>query len=347
MRLLLLLTLGLVLWTGRAADEDQRRRAGGALAALAAAQPQRRLGAGARLHADPRDRPLRAADDGDLHPRAALRRPARQDRLQGDAEAGRATAAASTPSASSTWSSSAPSCSATGTLLRLLDLAGVGPLPDMPGIAAVIVPLLGLFELRRLLQDPVRGRAAAPAPARLPLRGRRRARTASPTTATCRRGWSTPAPPASAWSPRRRSRSAPDRRSCCELDRRRPAPRTRSPPRSRCAAAARSRAASWSAPRSLEIDPDSRLRLMEWCYVVCSHERLRGHRPAAPPLPESEAIVVSLDDYRDAPIAARPRAPAWPGQRDLARARRLGFRQHPGEVSEWLKERDWKSRGRG
>ena len=41
---------------------------------------------------------------------------------------------------------------ATGTLLRLLDLAGVGPLPDMPGIAAVIVPLLGLIELRRLLK---------------------------------------------------------------------------------------------------------------------------------------------------------------------------------------------------
>ena len=55
-----------------------------------------------------------------------------------------------------------------------------------------------------------------------------------------------------------------------------------------------------------EIDPDSRLRLMEWCYVVCSHERLRGHRPAAPPLPESEAIVVSLDEYREARLGARP-----------------------------------------
>ncbi|HEU4462449.1 MAG TPA: hypothetical protein VFR75_07650, partial [Solirubrobacterales bacterium] len=48
----------------------------------------------------------------------------------------------------------------------------------------------------------------------------------------------------------------------------------------------------------LEIDADARLRLMEWCYVVCSHERLRGRRPAAP-LPESEAIVVALDHYRD------------------------------------------------
>jgi hypothetical protein len=39
-----------------------------------------------------------------------------------------------------------------GTVLRLLDLAGVGPLPDLPGIAAVIVPLLGLIEMRRILR---------------------------------------------------------------------------------------------------------------------------------------------------------------------------------------------------
>ena len=77
MRLLLLLTLGAGAVDRRAADEDQRRRPGRALAALGAAQPRRRLGAGPRLHEDRRDRPLRAADDGDLHPRAALRRPSR------------------------------------------------------------------------------------------------------------------------------------------------------------------------------------------------------------------------------------------------------------------------------
>jgi hypothetical protein len=31
---------------------------------------------------------------------------------------------------------------------------------------------------------------------------------------------------------------------------------------------------------------------MEWCYVVCSHERLRGHRPAAPA--GREPIVMPL-----------------------------------------------------
>jgi hypothetical protein len=49
------------------------------------------------------------------------------------------------------------------------------------------------------------------------------------------------------------------------------------------------------------IDPAARLRLMEWCYVVCSHERLRGHRPsAAPSLPEP--IVVPLDERDALPV---------------------------------------------
>jgi hypothetical protein len=56
-----------------------------------------------------------------------------------------------------------------------------------------------------------------------------------------------------------------------------------------------------------DIDPLSRLRLMEWCYVVCSHEHLRGHRPGAP-IPEADSIVVSLDERREADPAAEPAA---------------------------------------
>lgn len=73
----------------RAADEDQRRRPGGALAAGGQPQPARRLGPYPRLHEDRRDRPLRAADEGDLHAGAALHRPSRPYHLQGDAKAGR------------------------------------------------------------------------------------------------------------------------------------------------------------------------------------------------------------------------------------------------------------------
>ncbi len=46
---------------------------------------------------------------------------------------------------------------------------------------------------------------------------------------------------------------------------------------------------------------------MEWCYVVCSHERLRGHRPAARG-PESEVIVMPLDPA-PAPKPALEQAP--------------------------------------
>jgi hypothetical protein len=59
----------------------------------------------------------------------------------------------------------------------------------------------------------------------------------------------------------------------------------------------------------VEIEPASRLRLMEWCYVVCAHERLRGHRPAA--APNEEAIVIALDDHREPePVRLQPSIPA-------------------------------------
>jgi cellulose synthase (UDP-forming) len=190
---------------------------------------------------------------------------------------------------------------ATGTLLRLLDLAGVGPLPDMPGIAAVIVPLLGLFELRRLLKTVhavgrrrqrrlvyrFEGDAEAHCfsddghvPARLVDA------SASGVGLVAEAPLEIGARPAvllqlaDATGAVREVSAQVEVRSCREVD------------------------GSFLIGATIaEIDPDSRMRLMEWCYVVCSHERLRGHRPAPAPLPESEAIVVSLDEYREAAIA--------------------------------------------
>jgi cellulose synthase (UDP-forming) len=190
---------------------------------------------------------------------------------------------------------------ATGTLLRLLDLAGVGPLPDMPGIAAVIVPLLGLFELRRLVKT-------------IHAVGRRRQRRLvyrfeGDAEANCFSddghvparlvdasasgvGLVAEAPLEIGARPAVLLRLADatgavhevsvqvEVRSCREVEER------------------------FLVGATIDaIDPDSRLRLMEWCYVVCSHERLRGHRPYAPPVPESEAIVVSLDEHRETAIA--------------------------------------------
>jgi cellulose synthase (UDP-forming) len=193
---------------------------------------------------------------------------------------------------------------ATGTLLRLLDLAGVGPLPDMPGIAAVIVPLLGLFELRRLLKT-------------IHAVGRRRQR-------------------------RLVYRFEGDAEAHCFSDEGHVPARLVDASASGVGLVAEAPLEIGARPAVLlqladatgtvhevsaqvevcsvrevdgsflvgatiaEIDPDSRLRLMEWCYVVCSHERLRGHRPSAPPVPESEAIVVSLDEHRETTPMALP-----------------------------------------
>jgi cellulose synthase (UDP-forming) len=183
-----------------------------------------------------------------------------------------------------------------GTLLRLLDLAGAGPLPDMPGIAAVIVPLLGLIELRRLgktmwtvgrrrqrrLVYRFEGDAEANC---FTADGHVPARLVDASAAGV--GLVAEAPLAVGGRPALLLNLADatgevhevsaqvEVRSCREVEGR-----------------------FLVGATIAEIDPDSRLRLMEWCYVVCSHERLRGHRPSAAPLPESDAIVISLDDYR-------------------------------------------------
>jgi cellulose synthase (UDP-forming) len=194
-----------------------------------------------------------------------------------------------------------------GTAMRLLDLAGAGPLPDLPGIAAIVVPCLGLFELRRLLattfavgrrrQRRLVYRFEGDAPASLyDAEAHTTARLVDASAAGL--GMVATAPvevgsrPAAlltltdAAGVEHEVAAKVEIRTCRESDGR-----------------------FLVGATILEIDPEARLQLMEWCYVVCSHERLRGHRPATP-VPESEAIVVSLDDYREGPVPARPSIPA-------------------------------------
>jgi cellulose synthase (UDP-forming) len=191
---------------------------------------------------------------------------------------------------------------AAGTAMRVLDLAGVGPLHDLPGIAAVVVPLLGLIELRRMVRTLAavgkrrqrrlvyrfEGDAAAECfspdghvPARLVDASA--AGVGLVAEAPLEVG-SRPAvllELADAAGEHHEVAAQVEVRSCREADGR-----------------------FLVGATIADIDPRSRLRLMEWCYVVCSHERLRGHRPAGQPLAEADAIVVSLDDYREpAPVA--------------------------------------------
>ena len=150
MRLLLLATLGLVLWTG----ELPMKVSAVALAALwlpsvslnlvagsALARGYMRIGESAPyelLTMEICTRALRCAFRPD---RAAFKATPKQGRDRGGLEAVRKLRLVVL----------AAVVLASGTILRLLDLVGAGPLPDLPGIAMFLVPALGLIELRRVV----------------------------------------------------------------------------------------------------------------------------------------------------------------------------------------------------
>jgi len=179
-----------------------------------------------------------------------------------------------------------------GTAMRLLDLAGVGPLRDLPGIAAVVVPLLGLIELRRMTRTLVKvGRRRqrrliyrfvgdAPAGCFSPaghVRGRLIDASASGLGLVLEAPLEVGSKPMvsleleDAKGDRREINAEVEVRSCREEDGR-----------------------HLIGAAILDLDSDSRMRLMEWCYVVCSHESLRGRRPGEW-RPAREEIFVPLD----------------------------------------------------
>ncbi len=193
-----------------------------------------------------------------------------------------------------------------GTLLRLLDLAGAGPLPDMPGIAAWIVPLLGLIELRRVVRTLV-------------AVGRRRQRRQvyrfqGDAPAHCFAagghigGHLVDASAAGVGLVLEAPVTAGERPAVL-LELEDAAGETHE-----VAAQVEVRTCRETEGRFLvgatieQIDDSSRMRLMEWCYVVCSHESLRGHRPAAPAPASAEEIVLPLGES-PAPAPALNEAP--------------------------------------
>jgi cellulose synthase (UDP-forming) len=196
----------------------------------------------------------------------------------------------------------------TGTVMRLLDLAGVGPLPDLPGIAAVVVPLLGIYELRRLFATSTAVMRRRQRRLVYRFEGDAEAHVYTDDAHTPARlvdasaagvGLVAEAPLELGSEPALLLQLADATGRIHEV-----------------AVKVEVRTSREVDGRHLigativEIDPDARLRLMEWCYVVCTHERLRGHRPVGL-LAEDEAIVVSLEEYREAqPVPPRPSIPA-------------------------------------
>jgi cellulose synthase (UDP-forming) len=184
-----------------------------------------------------------------------------------------------------------------GTAMRLLDLVGAGPLPDLPGIAAVIVPLLGLFELRRVLKTLAsvgrrrqrrlvyRFEGDAPADCYSP-EGHVAGRLVDASPAGVGLVTDAPLPIGARPAVHLKLRGADEQTH-------------------EIAAQVEVRSCRLSDERYLigatiiDIDADSRMWLMEWCYVVCSHERLRGRRPSAM-APEVEPIVIQLGEEEPA-----------------------------------------------
>ena len=181
---------------------------------------------------------------------------------------------------------------AAGTALRLLDLAGVDTLPGLPGIAAVIVPALGLIELRRMVrtllavgrrrQRRLVYRFEGDAPVNcFSDEGHTGGRLVDASAAGVGLVMDAPleigSEPAAlldlhdAAGESHEVTAQVEVRSCREVEGR-----------------------YLIGATITEIDPISRMHLMEWCYVVCSHERLRGHRPATAPVREADAIVVPI-----------------------------------------------------
>jgi cellulose synthase (UDP-forming) len=188
-----------------------------------------------------------------------------------------------------------------GTAMRLADLVGFGPLPDLPGVAAAIVPLLGLIELRRMMRTLISVgrrkqrrlvyRLVGDAPANCfaeegHVGGRLIDASASGVGLVLDAPLKVGACPAilldlqDAAGGSHEIAAQVEVRSCREED------------------------GHYLVGASiLELDPGSRMRLMEWCYVVCSHERLRGHRPGDVPTPEP--IVITMEG--NAPVVGAER----------------------------------------
>jgi hypothetical protein len=166
---------------------------------------------------------------------------------------------------------------AAGIVMRILDLFGVGPLPDLPPIAEVIIPLLALVELRRVMRTLVlvsgrrqrrliyRFEGDAPALCLSPsgsIPGRLLDANAAGlglvVTAPLELGEQVPIrlQLEDSEGESRDVHVVTEVRSC------RP-----------------SVDGYVLGVRIVELEPAARMALMEWCYVVCSHQEVRGTRP--------------------------------------------------------------------
>jgi hypothetical protein len=250
-----------------------------------AAEHRRRVGTHARLPADRRHHPLRALHRPDLHARAALRCAVRPGRTtfkvtpKEGIDHGGIVALRQLP-----WVVAIALLLSVGLVVRILDEAGVNLVPNLPGIALWIVPLLGLFELRRVART-------------LALVARRRQRRAeyrmpidTPVVATdfggsiatgrardlCPSGLGIElSAPLNPGTPITATVPLPGLAGTTEpvnLD--------------VVVQSCRPAGENWSiGTRIVRCNDLAERRIVEYCYVVCQGERLRGDREVALPAP--------------------------------------------------------------
>jgi cellulose synthase (UDP-forming) len=197
---------------------------------------------------------------------------------------------------------------AVGIAMRVLDLFGVGPLPDLPPIAEGIIPLLALVELRRILRTLVlvsgrrqrrliyRFEGDAPALCLSPsgsIPGRLLDANAAGlgllVTASLEVGAQVPVrlQLEDSEGESRDVHVLTEVRSC------RP-----------------SGDGYMLGARIVELEPGARVALMEWCYVVCSHQEVRGTRPGERSAAEPAALPVAPRRLVPQPAASIEPAPA-------------------------------------
>jgi cellulose synthase (UDP-forming) len=173
-----------------------------------------------------------------------------------------------------------------GIVMRVLDLWGIGPLPDLPPVAQVVIPLLALVELRRVLRTLVlvagrrqrrliyRFEGEAPAVCLAPS-GSIDGRLLDANAAGLGLRMSAPLEVGARVPLRLQLEDSEGAERDVHV-----VAEVRS-----CRAAGDAYAVG---TRIVELEPQARVALMEWCYVVCSHQEVRGRRPSDQPVTTSE-----------------------------------------------------------
>jgi cellulose synthase (UDP-forming) len=195
-----------------------------------------------------------------------------------------------------------------GIVMRVLDLWGVGPLPDLPPIAEAVIPLLALLELRRILRTLVLVSGRRQRRLIYRFEGDAPALCLSPAGSIPARLLDANAAGLGlvATAPLEVGAQVPIRLQLEDSEGEARDVHVVTEVRS-CRAGADGYAVG---ARIVELEPAARVALMEWCYVVCSHQEVRGTRPGERAAVQPAALSVAPPRFAPQPAARIEPVPA-------------------------------------